>query len=164
MVASPWPEEEVDGLVGAVEQPGSHQVGGEAPGRLGHRPRGLHLRVRAAAAEIDGGGGGGGRGGGGVVGGGGGEEGGEGREREGGEEGAVERVGVDVEDGLPGGGAGGGEDGLREAGAAEDHVERGGVDGGVVLRGESAAGGGRVRHGHCQNLGSDEYKARLVRA
>lgn len=75
-----------------------------------------------------------------------------GRERDGGEEGAVEGVGIDVEDRLPGRRAGGGEDGLREAGATDDHVEGGGIDGGVVVQG--AAGGG-VRHGHREISVSD---------
>lgn len=42
--------------------------------------------------------------------------------------GAVEGVGIDVEDRLAGGGAGGGEDGFREARAADHHVERAGLD------------------------------------
>lgn len=40
----------------------------------------------------------------------------------------VERVGINVEDGLPGGGGSGGDDGLREAGADNYKVEIGRLD------------------------------------
>lgn len=56
------------------------------------------------------------------------KEGGEVREGEGGEVGAVEGVGVEVEDGFFGGGCGGGDGGFGEAGADYDKVEVGWVD------------------------------------
>lgn len=93
----------------------------------------VEVGVHGSGGEINGdviGGGGGGRRG--VVGGGlGMEEGGEVGERERGEVGAVEGVGVEVEDCFSGGGGGGCEDGFREAGADDDEVEIGGVDGWV---------------------------------